>query len=121
MTFDYARAAGTAERLVRKFGAVGAIRRTTVEGANLYDPSSGTEVVTDHPAMMVSTTYSAREIDGTRIRATDIKVIIEPATGIEPTTSDKVVAADGAALTIINIDVLRPATTTVLWTLQCRR
>lgn len=121
MTFDYARAAITAERLIRKFGAPCAIRRTTVEGANLYDPSSGTEVITDHAAHIVLTDYSNREIDGQRILSTDRKALVEPAIGIEPTTSDLLVAADGATLTIVNVDLLRPATTTVLYTLQVRK
>lgn len=119
--FDYGRAAATAERLIRKFGTVGAIRRTTVEGANLYDPSSGTEVITDHPAHIVLTDYSNREIDGQRILSTDRKVLVEPAIGVEPTTLDLLVTADGATLTIVNVDLLRPATTTVLYVLQVRK
>jgi len=40
---------------------------------------------------------------------------------VEPTTSDLLVTADGAILTIVNVDLLRPATTTVLYTLQVRK
>lgn len=119
--FDYARAAATAERLVRKFGAQGAIRRETIEGGNSYDPESGTKTTTNHPAHIVLTDYSNREIDGQRILSTDRKALVEPAIGIEPTTSDLLVTADGATLTIVNVDLLRPATTTVLYTLQVRR
>ena len=118
-TFDYAKSARTSERLLRKFGAVGAIRRTTTEGGSSFEP--GTEVITDHPAIMVITAYSSRDIDGTRIMATDQKALLEPALGIEPTTSDLLVTADGSTLTIVNVDVLRPSTTTVLWKLQVRR
>ena len=109
-TFDYAKSARTSERLLRKFGAVGAIRRTTTEGGSSFEP--GTEVIT---------AYSSRDIDGTRIMATDQKALLEPALGIEPTTSDLLVTADGSTLTIVNVDVLRPSTTTVLWKLQVRR
>lgn len=120
-TFDYDKSARTSERLLRKFGATGAIRRTTTEGGSTFDPESGTEVITDHPAVLVITAYSSRDIDGTRILATDQKALLEPALGIEPTTSDLLVTADGPTLTIVNVDVLRPSTTTVLWKLQVRR
>ena len=117
--FDYVRAAATAERLVRKFGAQGAIRRETPGSGPSYDP--GPPTITDHPAHIVLTDYSSREIDGQRILSTDRKALVEPAIGIEPTTSDLLVTADGATLTIVNVDLLRPATTTILYTLQVRR
>lgn len=119
MSFDYARAAGTAERLVRKFGAQGVIRRETPGAGPSYDP--GPPTITDHPAHIVLTDYSNREIDGQRILSTDRKALVEPAIGIEPTVSDLLVTADGATLTIVNVDLLRPATTTVLYTLQVRK
>ncbi|MNR37518.1 hypothetical protein D3C85_1555430 [compost metagenome] len=117
--FDYARAAAMAERLIRKFGALGAIRRQTPGSGPSYDP--GEPIITDHPAHIVLTDYSNREIDGQRILATDRKALVEPAIGIEPTTSDLLVTADGATLTIVNVDLLRPATTTVLYMIQARR
>lgn len=117
--FDYARAAATAERLVRKFGAVGAIRRETPGSGPSYDP--GPPTVTDHPAHIVLTDYSNREIDGQRILSTDRKALVEPAIGIEPSTSDLLVTPDGATLAIVNVEVLRPATTTILWKLQVRQ
>ena len=119
MSFDYTRAAATAERLMRKFGAQGAIRRETPGSGPSYDPGLPTSA--DHPAHIVLTDYSSREIDGQRILSTDRKDLVEPAIGVEPTTSDLLVTADGATLTIVNVDLLRPATTTILYTLQVRR
>jgi len=116
--FDYARAAATAERLIRKFGAPGAIHRETPGSGPSYDP--GPPTVTDHPAHIVLTAYSNREIDGQRILSTDRKALVEPAIGIEPTTSDLLVTADGATLTVMSVDLLRPATTTVVFVLQVR-
>lgn len=118
-SFAYARAAGTAERLIRKFGAMGAIRRESPGSGPSYDP--GEPTITDHPAHIVLTDYSNREIDGQRILSTDRKALVEPAIGVEPTTSDLLVTTDGATLTIVNVDLLRPATTTILYTLQVRR
>lgn len=118
MTFEYARSAATAERLIRKFGAAGAIRRETPGSGPSYDP--GKPTITDYAAHIVLTDYFNREIDGQRILSTDRKALIEPAIGIEPTTSDLLVAADGAILTVVNVDLLRPATKTVLYVLQVR-
>lgn len=118
MTFDYARAAATSERLIRKFGALGSIRRQTPGSGPVYDP--GEPVPTDHPAHIVLTDYTNREIDGTRILATDRKALVEPGIGIEPTTSDLLVTADGATLRIVNVELIRPATTTLLYQLQVR-
>lgn len=117
--FDYARAAATAERLIRQFGATGAIRRETPGDGPSYDP--GEPSITDYPAVMVITAFSAREIDGSRILSSDRKALVEPAPGVEPTTSDLLVTPDGATLTIVNVEVLRPATTTILWKLQVRQ
>lgn len=117
--FDYARAARTAQRLIDKFGAAGAIRRQTPGSGPSYDP--GEPTLTDHPAHIVLTDYANREIDGQRILSTDRKALVEAGIGIEPTTSDLLVTADGATFTIVNVDLLRPATTTVLYTLQVRK
>lgn len=114
----YTRLAGTAQRSIRKFGAKGAIRRGEAGSGPIYDPGEPTE--TDHPAYIVLTDFTDREIDGTRIFATDRKALVEPAIGIEPSTSDLLVTADGATLTIVSVGLIRPATTTLLYTLQVR-
>lgn len=118
MTFDFARAAATAERLLQSFGAAGSIRRQTAGAGPAYDP--GEPALTDHSATLVLTAYSNREVDGQRILSTDRRAIVAPGVGVEPTTSDLLVTADGATLTIVNVEILRPATTTVLYTLQVR-
>lgn len=117
-SFDYARAAQTAERLIRKFGAVGAIRRETPGSGPSYDP--GEPTLTDHPAHIVVTSYTNREVDGQRILATDRKAYVEPTVGVEPTTSDLLVTPDGSTLAIIDVTLLRPATKTILYVVQAR-
>lgn len=116
--FDYTRAAQTAERLIRKFGAVGAIRQQTPGSGPSYDP--GEPDITDHPAHVVITTYTNREVDGQRILASDRKALVEPSVGVEPTTADLLVTPDGSTLAIVDVTLLRPATTTVLFVLQVR-
>lgn len=118
MIFDNARAGSTAERLIRKFGAKGAIRRETPGTGPSYDP--GEPTIDNHPAHIVLTAFNNREIDGQRILATDMKALVEPIVGVELKTTDLLIAPDGAILTIVNVDLVRPATTTVLYKLQVR-
>jgi hypothetical protein len=115
----YADMAETAQELIAEFGAAGAIRRQTPGAGPDYDP--GEPVDTDHPCILVLTEYKNREIDGQRVLSTDRKALVSPSVSIQPTTSDLLVTADGDTLTIVNVDVLRPATTTLLYTLQVRR
>lgn len=119
-TFDYARPLATANRLLTKFGQAGAIRRTEIVGGSDFDP--GEEIITDHPATFVVTSYAAKDIDGTRILATDKKAMIAPGSlTVEPTPADKLVDADGAVYNIVHVGTIRPAETTLLWVLQVRR
>lgn len=114
----YTRMADSAQRLIVQFGASGAIRRETPGTGPSYDP--GEPTITDHAAHIVLTAFSNREIDGQRILATDRKALVEPTVGVEPKTTDLLIAPDGAILTIVNVDLVRPATTTVLYKLQVR-
>jgi hypothetical protein len=115
----YADMVETAQELIAEFGAAGSIRRQAPGSGPSYDP--GEPTTTDYPATLVLTDYKNREIDGQRILSTDRKALVAPGVGVEPTTSDLLVTADGVILTIVNVEVLRPATTTVLYTLQVRR
>lgn len=126
MTFNYAKTRGTAERLIARFGQVGAIRRETPGAGPPYSP--GPPTVVNHPAKLVVTSFTAREIDGTRIRADDLKVLVAAeGLAVEPTTLDRVVEAqqvgspNGPSLAIVNVEPLSPAGMAVVFTLQCRR
>lgn len=119
--FDYRRPLATANRLIERYGQLGAIRRTGAPTGPDYDPTPGASV--DHPARFVMIDFTASEIDGTRILSTDKKALVSPGSlTIEPTTSDHLVEADGTVWNIIPpVQTLRPAETTLLFTLQCRR
>lgn len=119
MTFDYARSRATADRLIARFGQAGNIRRRTTTGP-AYDPSQGQPV--DHPCTFAVLDYSAMEVDGTRVLATDKKVVLaKGALTIEPSLDDVVVEAGGAVYKIVSIKPLKPGSTVVLWELQVRR
>lgn len=126
MTFahDYTEDRRDADEMIREFGQAGAIRKRTATGPE-FNP---TITWPEHAARIVVTTYSAREVDGTRIRADDLKVLVS-AEGltIEPTTADRLVLASGVGnpsspfLSIVNVETLAPGGVVVLWTLHCRR
>lgn len=115
--FDYARSRATAERLIAKFGAVGAIRRSVTSGPD-YDP----EITdTDYACTLVTLEYDDAKVDGTLIRKTD-KLIYVSTAGLSITLaeSDKVVAA-GDVYAIENLKPLSPAGIVVFWEVQGRR
>ena len=118
--FDYARPLATANRLIERYGQVGAVRRTGEATGPSYDPTPGTAV--DHPARFVITDFTADEIDGTRILSTDKKGLVAPGSlPIDILPSDLLVEADGSVWNIVPpVGKLRPATTTLLYTLQVR-
>lgn len=118
--FDYSRPLAAANRSIERFGQLGAIRRPGSETGPSYDPTIGP--ATNDPARFVITEYSARDIDGTRILATDKKALVAPgALPSAPGLDDKLVEADGTAWNIVGVETLRPAETTLLFTLQVRR
>lgn len=121
--FDYTRSRGTAERLLGKFGAAGAIRRAvfTPNPDTPWDPSSGTTTVTDYPATMVVLSYANSEVDGTLIQQTDKRVLVSTkGLAITPATTDTLVTPDDQALSMVNVSPLKPAATVVLYELQAR-
>lgn len=118
--FDYARSRATADRLIKRFGQAGAIRRSVTTGGQSWNPGSGSTVTTDYPCTLVLLDYSAREIDGSLIRATDKRVLIAKADlMIEPLQSDGLVIG-GKAYSIMNVSPLSPGGTVVLYEVQAR-
>jgi len=117
--FDYARPKATAERLITRFGQPGTLRRPASTGP-AYNPTAGTPA--DQAVTFVVTEYSNREVDGTRILATDKKVLLAKGSlTIEPATSDLLLDADAKPYKVIAVMPLKPAQTVVLFELQVRR
>lgn len=117
--FNYARMTAVSDRLIERFGSAGSIRRRTTTGP-AYDPTQGDPV--DHACRFVVSDYSAMEVDGTRVLATDKKVILSKgALTIEPSLNDVVVETGGTVYKIVSIKPLEPGSAVVLWELQVRR
>lgn len=117
--FDYSRSLATANRLLERFGQAGTLRRPTSSGT-AYNPTAGSP--TDQAATFVVIEYSRSEVDGTRILATDKRVLLaKGALTLDPTTSDQIVESGGAVFKIVNVQPLNPGGTVILYDLQVRR
>ena len=116
--FDYTRSRATADRLIARFGQAGAVRRSGAPSGDPWNPVPGSP--TDHPCTLVDLDYTAREIDGTLIRATDRKVLVAAGgLAVEPSVADRIVIA-GTALEIVRVSPLAPGGTIVMYEIQAR-
>lgn len=116
MAFNYSKSQATAARLIAKFGQSAIIRRMVNSG----DPWNPVQTVTDYSCTIVELEYTAQEIDGTLIAASDKKVYIS--TGgltITPAASDNLVYG-GVSYSIASIKPLSPAGTVVYYEVQAR-
>ena len=117
--FDYDEMVDLADELVAEFGQTGAVRRTPQTGTG-YNPTDGTPV--NHTAVFAVIDYSSRDIDGTRVLATDKRVIMGVgALTITPATTDLLVEAGGGVYKIVNVSPINPAGTVVAYEIQARR
>lgn len=116
--FDYNRAVSTADRLIKKFGQKGKLRRYTSTGSKA-NPSPRTPHDVD--AVFAVTTFNYRQVDGTRVLATDKLIYVSVkgmAEKLDPSYS--VVASDGE-YKIVNVDALNPGGINVYYKVQARK
>lgn len=117
MSYDYAKAAASAKRQLERFGRLVCLRRVTT---GEYDPATGAaaQKIVDHEATCVFLDYAQRDIDGTRIREGDRRVLMAP-DAPRPLTGDAVVI-DDQVLGVVAARVMEPAGVPVLYELQVR-
>ena len=117
--FNYAKAAKTALNLITKFGATQKIRRATnTPPSNPWEPPTTSN--TDYPCQAVVTDYSAREIDGVNILATDRRAVVAAAgLAIVPVSTDRFIV-DSVTYTIASIKLIKPASVVIAYELQVR-
>lgn len=116
-SFDYAKTQATAERLINRFGHVGAIKRTTPP-----DPIIGGDgTTTSYAATLVPMTYDARYVNGTTIISSDRQIYVSAVgLSIVPAVGD-VVRAGGVDYRIVNADPQNyDGVTNVVYILQGR-
>ena len=119
MTFNYAKTAATATRLLERFGQAVTLTRY---GDAAYDPATGTTVPSEtvYPATGAKLDYAQRDIDGTLIKVGDCRVYLAPNLAVTPQTGDTITI--GAEVwKVVTSRPLAPAGTVVLHDAQVRR
>lgn len=128
--FDYGKPRATAERLLERFGQIGAIPRTTIiPPENEWE--EGEEVTTYYAIKVAILPMDERRIDGTMILTGDRQALISPVgLSITPAVGDILmfggsfagaVYSGGEAWTVRKLDTLAPAGVTVLFDAVARR
>lgn len=105
----------TGIRLISRFGT-GMILRMMEASGSSYDP---TLTPNDEPCTGVIVNFTKREVDGVRVLRSDKKVFIA-ADQVIPTTRHRL-GIGGEFYSIIEVDTVEPATTTIVYTLQVRK
>lgn len=117
MTF-YQGMAGTASRMLAKFGQAAMLYRPVVGD---YDPAmgkaaSGAVILHGHA---FDYDYSQRDIDGTLIRQGDRRVLLSVEVGTQPETGDKVVIRE-KWWDVVGVKTIGPEGNAVVYELQVR-
>jgi len=114
----YFRMAETAKRLIDRFGQTVEIKRETGE---VIDPvtgqvSPGTEE-SFYPSGVLRP-YRKSLIDGTRIQANDLELVLDNT--VNPITSDEP-KINGEYFTVVNVSSIAPGGTPLIYNVQVRR
>ncbi len=118
MSFNYAKTAATADRLIGRFGASATFQQITV-GA--YDPNTGTagNTVTSVPVQAVVLPYGQRFIDGATILQGDLQAFLSVVGVSVPKAGDQLLW-QGKTYQIISVKDTAPAGLSVIYELQVR-
>lgn len=129
VAFDYTRPQSTAQRLIKRYGALQAIQRDAPAGGAAYNP--GTPTSTKYPAYIAAFDFTTSERRDSAILAGDEKLLVSvEGLSIDPTPGDLVWMggtwagashSGGISYRIIKATPLKPANTLVMWTLQVRK
>jgi hypothetical protein len=116
MSYNYSPVAGTAKRLIEKFGKAVIIRRLTDSGT----PWNPTQAQVDSGFIGVTLDYEKNEINGTLIKIGDRKLYLAAKdAAITPEVTDTAII-DGREYSIPSIMALEPGDTALLWEVQLR-
>lgn len=116
----YDRISKTALKVIKKYGQVVTITRRT-QGA--YNPATSTAPVTEttETGRGVVYDYKDAEVDGTMVQRGDSKLLLSSIGITKPTVNDVATLANGDKFTILDVDVVSPAGTDVVYICQIRR
>jgi hypothetical protein len=109
-----------ADDLLTEFGQAGFLRRAGTATGPAYNPTPGTP--SNYAATFAVTSFSRRDVDGTRIMADDKRVVMgKGSLTVEPKPGDVLVEADGGLFTVVRAWPIKPAGEAVMFVIQARR
>jgi hypothetical protein len=117
--FDYAELTEEVDDAIQLLGQAGTIIRRGAATGTPYNPTPGAPV--NHSCTLVVGNYRNNEIDGSRVLASDKKVVIAKGSlTIEPSLSDKLVIG-GVEHAILDVQPISPGGTVLMFEVQARR
>lgn len=119
MSFDYAKSAATAKRLLTKFGQPLTLSLPDTEEGGAPGVPGTTIPGRSITGVGVKLDYDNAEIDGTVIQTGDARVLLEATS--EPPANNMTLTIAGNQWRVENWQPLEPADTVVMYTLQIRR
>lgn len=116
---NYTKTRATSQRLIASAGQAVTLTRL---GDGVYDPQTGTVARsgTTYSGYGAPVNYAQRDIDGTMILRTDVRVLLGPQIGANPTTGDTLTVG-GDIYTVVASNPLAPGGVVVLHDVQCRK
>lgn len=124
MTFNYAKSAATAQKLLANFGKDVTVRRQT---AGAYDPATSSATITNVDVIAKGALFDYSRMQygqntavGTLIQTGDKRLLLSPLNFTSDPVATDLIIADGFTWTIIDIKILRPAGVTVMYDIQIR-
>lgn len=117
MAIDYGRMRATATRLLTENGKDFMLTRYS-GGTTSADGSDAQGAPSDHVITGVTVPWSDSQLNSSTVQADDIQLKIE-ATKFLPAKGDKV-DIDGRLLSVVGIDIKKPADTSLAYFLQLR-
>lgn len=105
----YSQMQSLADRMLRKYGAVVTLTRTTQGAYSSATSTTGSPTTTVTLGTAVRENYSIKEVDGTRIKDGDVRLIVSPKTRggaafPEPAPSTDVLSFGGRNYTVVSVD-----------------
>lgn len=104
----------TATRLIDRHGRDAALVSMERTGGDPWAPTLE-EVVT--PVVLVQTQLRASEVDGELIQVNDVRFLLD--SSVEPTTDMRLRDGD-VDYSIVDVDPVKPGTTTIIYKVQAR-
>ena len=110
--YDYSNISNTTQNLIDKFGKT-VIRKGFINTGTEWNP---TQVPNNKDIKAVQTRFKKNEIDGTLIQAKDVLFLT-----YEEVNTDNKIEDDSVVYNVVNVDLIKPSTSVIIYKVQARR